>query len=299
MMRVCVIGNCQATGLANWARLMMPESDVQSFSLAGVDPDDSLPRAVWRDLLDRSDLVITQVGPAHQARFGIPSVEAIQAEGRRSLPAPWIIFRGFHPDCALLFDKGVIVNAAAGPYHSSIAAAAYLEGLDEARALTLFNALTFSALGYFDAFGAAADIMSDEWAAIGLDASVWLTKPLHPFMSTINHPVSEVLGDVMRQLLQRAGIAAVEPETSANDTLISQGVWPIYPEIAGRLGLTGSTDFVLPDRPVSREAQVAGTYAALRAMGAPETVADVGGDHPASKPVIDRARAFIRNYVKR
>lgn len=299
MRRVCVIGNCQAEGLAGWARLMMPDNDVQFFSLAGVDPDDNLAREVWTNLLDRSDLVITQVGPTHQARFGIPSAEQILAQGRQVLRAPWIIFRGFHPDCVLLFDKGVIVTGASGPYHSSIAAGACLEGLEEARALELFNVLTFSALGYFDAFRAAGDIMREEWAAIGLDASGWLTQPQRPFMSTLNHPVSEMLGDVMRQLLRGAAIDMVEPHASATDTLLSHGVWPVYPEIAHRLGLEGGTSFIAPDRSVSREVQIAGTYAALGALRSGGAVIDPGGDHPASRPVIDRARAFIRSYVRR
>lgn len=294
-MRVGVIGSCQADGLADWARLFMPDAEVEAFSVAGVDPGDATARAVWGAMLDRSDLIVTQIGPSHQARFGVPSAESLEAQGRRVLPAPWILFRGFHPDCAFLFDKGAIVNGAAGAHHSAIAVAGCLEGLPEARTLQLFNSMTYAALGYFDAFAKAAEVMGDHWRAAGLDASAWLERPLRPFMSTINHPVVDMLGDVTRQILERAGIETVEPTTIPDDRLAGAGAWPIYPEIAARLGLTGSTAYSYPDRTVSREAQVAGTYAAISARGA---AADVVADHPASKPVIDRARAFIRDRVR-
>jgi len=298
-MRACVIGNCQADGLADWLRLLVPGLEVEAFAIAGVDPQDLAARATWRAMLDRADLVVTQIGPAHQARFGIPSPEALRVEGRQVLPAPWILFCGFHPDCVFLFDRGAIVNGAAGAHHSGIAAAACLEGLPEARALGLFNTFTYSALGYFDVFATAAEVMTDQWRAAGLDASAWLTRPLSAFMSTINHPVVEMLGDVMRQILTQAGIDWVEPDQAPPDRLTSSGVWPIYPEFAARLGLTGATAFVYPDRSVSREDLVAGTYAALADMTARGTAAEAGADHPASKPVIDRARAFIRDHVKR
>lgn len=297
-MRVCVIGNCQADGLADWVSRLVPGAEVEAFSVAGIDPDDPAVRAAWRGMLDRSELAITQIGPAHQARFGIPSPDALEAEGLRVLPAPWIMFRGFHPDCVFLFDKGVIVNGAAGAHHSGIAAAAFLEGLPETRALQLFNSFTYSALGYFDAFATASEVMSDHWRAAGLDASRWLKRPLTPFMSTINHPTVDVLEDVARQMLARAGIETVASGETPIDRLAGSGVWPIYPEIAQRLGLTGGTDFAYPDRLVSREAQVAGTYAALQAMAARGSASEAGADHPASRPVIDRARAFIRDHVK-
>lgn len=297
-MRALVLGNCQAEGLADWARLLAPHLTVEAFSVAGVDSEDREARAAWRAMLDRSDIVISQIGQGHQTRFGVPSAEALAAEGRRVLPAPWILFRGFHPDCVFLFDEGRIVHGAAGAHHSGIAAAACLEGLSEARALGLFNALTYAALGYFDAFLTAAEVMRDQWAAAGLGASAWLTPPLQPFMSTINHPVVAVLGDVMGQILRRGGIETVAVAAAPEDRLAAAGTWPIYPEIAGRLDLPGATAFAYPDRLVSREEQVAGTYAAITAMVARGSTSAGGGDHPASRPIIDRARAFIRDHVR-
>lgn len=298
-MRACVIGNCQADGLGDWMRLLVPGAEVEAFSVAGVDPGDPAARETWRAMLDRSEVVITQIGPQHQTRFGVPSAEVLEAEGRRVLRAPWIMFRGLHPDCAFLFDKGAIVNGAAGAHHSGIAVAACLEGLSQDGALQLFNGLTYSALGYFDAFATAAEVMTDHWRAAGLDASAWLTRPLTPFMNTINHPVVAVLGDVMRQVLARAGIEIVEPGTAPDDRLAGSGAWPVYPEIAARLGLSGSTAFAWPDRVVEREALVAGTYAVLSALAERGPASESVADHPASKPVIDRARAYIRDHVRR
>ncbi|MBU1345711.1 MAG: hypothetical protein KKA16_02035 [Alphaproteobacteria bacterium] len=298
-MRACVVGNCQADGIADWLRLFLPDAEVEAFSIAGVDADSAEERAIWRAMLDRSDLVVTQIGQVHQARYGIPSPEALRSEGRRVLLAPWITFRGFHPDCVFLFDRGAIVHGAAGPHHSAMAVAACLEGLTETRALGLFNGFSYSALGYFDAFATAAEVMTDQWSQAGLDAAAWLTSRPTPFMSTINHPVVDVLGDVARQVLRRADIDMVEPSQRPIDRLLAAGAWPIYPGLAARLGVPSSTAFAYPDRQVSLEDLVAGTYAALSDLTARGLAADVGGGHPASKPVIDRARAFIRDHVRR
>ena len=293
MTRVCIIGNCQADGLADWIGALAPALTVEAFSVAGVRPDDPEAKARWRALLDRSDWVVMQTGPEHRARFDLPEPAALETEGRRVTLAPWIIFRGFHPDCTYLFHKGATVPGAAGPLQSALALAARLEGLSRQRAVRLYNAYVYARLGYFDAYAAALDLMAEEWTALGLDPSLWLVRRPEPFMHTINHPVPAVLEDVARQLLARSGFAATAPTHAPPDRLIGGGTWPVYPEIAERLGVEGGTAYRrpgLPDAPL--EAAVAAAYDGLDAALADGFVFD-----ETASPLIARARAFIRDEV--
>lgn len=293
MTRVCVIGNCQAEGLADWLAALSPGLTAEAFSVTGVAPDDPEAKARWRALIDRSDWVVMQTGPEHRARFGLPEPGDIRAEGRRAAMAPWILFRGFHPDCTYLFHKGAPIPGAAGPLQSAIALAGRLEGLPQARTLKLYNAYVYARLGYFDAHAAALALMREEWTALGLDASLWLTPQARPFMHTVNHPVPAVLEDVARQLLAGAGFPVADPAALPPDRLVGGGTWPVYPEIAERLGLEGGTAYRrpgLPDAPL--QAAVEAAYAGLDAALADGFVFD-----EAASPLIARARGLIRDEV--
>lgn len=293
MTRVCVIGNCQAEGLADWLAALSPGLTAGAFSVTGVAPGDPEARARWRALIDRSDWVVMQTGPAHRAKFGLPEPEDLRAGGRRVTMAPWILFRGFHPDSTYLFHRGAPIPGAAGPLQSAIALAARLEELPQARALKLYNAYVYARLGYFDAHAAALALMREEWAALGLDASHWLGKQTGPFMHTVNHPVPAVLKDVARQLLAGAGFAVSDPAALPPDRLIGGGCWPVYPEIAERLGLEGGTAYRrpgLPDTPL--EATVEAAYAGLDAALGGGFVFD-----EAAAPLVARVRAFLRDAL--
>lgn len=294
MMRACVIGNCQADGLADWLSALSPQVTAEAFSLTGVQPQDPEARARWRALIDRSDWVVMQAGPDHRARFGLPEPEALTAEGRRVSRAPWILFRGFHPDCTYLFHKGAPIPGAAGPLQSALALAARLEGLTPSRARGLFNAYAYARLGYFDAYGAAQALMCADWTAMDLDPSPWLARRSEPFMYTVNHPVPAVLEDVARQLLTGAGLTPLDaPVETPQDRLIGGGAWPVYPEIAERLGVQGGLAYRrpgLPDTPL--EAAIEAAYVGLDSALADGFVLD-----DTASPVIARARAFIRDEV--
>ena len=294
MRTACVIGNCQADGLADWLAALSPGLEVEAFSVAGVQPDDPGARARRRALLDRSDWVVMQTGSEHRARFGLPEPDALRAEGRRVTLAPWIIFRGFHPDCIYLFHDGAPIPGAAGPLQSAIALAARLEGLTRQRTLRLYNAYVYARLGYFDAYPSALDLMREEWTALGLDPSPWLAPRAEPFMHTINHPIPAVLEDVARQLLSGAGLQpSANPAPRPPDRLIGGGIWPVYPELAERLGLEGATAYRrpgLPDAPL--EAAVAAAHDGLDAALADGFVFDA-----TVSPLIAKARAFIRDEV--
>lgn len=172
--------------------------------------------------------------------------------GPRIARFPTIIFPAFHPDAVYVGDLRSLAQARLAPspvghYHSAIALFAFLEGLDEAKTLTLFRENVFSRLGYMDGWQAAADelLSTAEAASLGLANDFLRWSRRGSFMHVINHPKIPVLGDVARRLLQRLGIAAAEIEVAdyLPDDLAYDVVWPVYPAIAERYGIAGSTLF--------------------------------------------------------
>ena len=72
-------------------------------------------------------------------------------------------------------------------------------------------------------------------------------------MHTSNHPVLGVLADLAREIVRRTGLTAdvPVPEAYLADPMIHLAVWPVYPEVAERLGLRGSYAFK-PAQPPER-----------------------------------------------
>ena len=69
------------------------------------------------------------------------------------------------------------------------------------------------------------------------------------FAHSINHPKLFVSSGIARAALMRHGcdIAVDRPEDYLQDPLTYWGIWPVYPEIAARLGVEGSYGFKVPD----------------------------------------------------
>jgi hypothetical protein len=66
----------------------------------------------------------------------------------------------------------------------------------------------------------------------------------------MNHPKAHVVGDIARRLLTESGITPepVEIQDYLGDELTQDVIWPIYPAVAERFGLTGSYLFKAKSR---------------------------------------------------
>ena len=185
--------------------------------------------------------------------------------------------------------EGVPVEGPLGSYHSALATAAWFEGLPESRAAGLFNAYAYAKLGYFDAFEAGASYLKSA-AMVDYDLTGW-TRRDRVFMHTINHPSIELSAEIARQALDRLGLHRLAAIGLPRDPLAEGVIWPLYPEIAERLGI--GSDGHRPDF----SALVVANYAALNtAVGDdPKDTLTSGG--PVESSAIDRARGFIRGEV--
>lgn len=290
-MKIGVLGNCQAHGVAQCIRLFAPEAEVTSRSVSLADGDDSeLIETIAAQMAD-CDLALIQTLEHVQPRLANLFTTALERSAPRVLRWPPIIFRGFHPDCVYVMRHGQVLDGIVGPYHSALLCASWSEGLSPARAARLFNSFSYAALGYFEAFDEAAALLTAQAENTGFDLSAFLTAPAAPFMHTINHPTIDILQAVAAQALDRSGITRAPTAAQPSDALAGGDIWPVYPELAHRRGWPFSPPASWDglDMPLA----AVRAYAALERYG-DRTLGD--GDGP-GEGLICKARQFIQAHV--
>ncbi|MGG5818275.1 WcbI family polysaccharide biosynthesis putative acetyltransferase [Falsiroseomonas sp. HW251] len=288
-MRIGVLGNCQVGGLAASLAALAPRASILAVRLDamrqhGGTAAENLDRLAGD--LAACDVVFAQPVPP---RFGPLSGEAFAARAR-PVALPRMGFAGFHPDCCYVRDgTGALLRGGLDVYNSALLVGCFLEGIPPARARRLFNAYAYASLGYFDVMAEELARLSAAWAALGFDLAAARAEAPAVFMLTTNHPRIGLLHGLARQALARAGLAASDAPPP-EDELARSIVWPVYPEIAERLGVEGGLGFQLSwRRRLDPEEMVRASFAAYAAAAAAPGIA--------SSPQIERVRAFLRAEV--
>lgn len=289
-MRLGVLGNCQAPGVAASIQAWTPHVHVVLQTVVGLDMTDAGAVGKALGAFDGCDLVLLQRLEDRRPEL-IPLLDDLQAR-HDVLRYPVLAFRGFHPDCGHLNRDGRRIGGAMGPYHSLIACAAWLEGLPPYRAAGLFNAFTYSALGYFDLFAAARARLLEEAAATGYDLSPLFADGRPAFMHTVNHPTAVALHLVAAQALELAGLDRLSEAPVPPDALAEGPIWPIYPEVAARLALSAPG----PDAGATMRI-VEANHAALEQDRERHGPIDLETGPQPNAVQIARARDFIREFV--
>jgi hypothetical protein len=236
--RVALVGSCQVIGIRAALIKMCPNADIKAWHV-GASPD---TKEMIAAQLDQFDVVILQLREA--TRDAPLDVLRLQETRNNVYYLPTIVFNGFHPDCIYLRVQGKFFE---GPMHhlqSGIIATSYALGLSEQRARRLFNSFIYASLGYFEAFDIARDLMSANFAAAGFPVDQyfddWRNLP-GGFMYTLNHPHISVLARMAHMIGVRVGLFDDTYALPNNvEDLLSTGIrWPVYPEIAHRLRMSG------------------------------------------------------------
>lgn len=275
-MRIGVLANCQRLGFADCVAALLPGHEMRVVGIGQLDRTSDL--AAIADDLAACDLLFTQnltaewLGPLAMAR--------LMPRAARAVVFPSIAFTGFQPDSIVGPEQGLM-----GVAHSALAMACHAEGLPPDRAVRLFNAFTYGALGYFDQHDISFRFMTREARALGYDFGALIREAPGVFMHTTNHPRIDVLMAVARAAVARAG----EPLRQAplpHDRLEDIALWPVYPEIAARLGVAGGLTFGAGARRFELREMVERSYDTYRQMG-----------DFVRPPAIARARALIRERI--
>lgn len=164
---------------------------------------------------------------------------------------PTLAFAGYHPDVVYVYHRETRHHVI-GPshdYQSSIVFMGWQAGLSVERTLALFNASTFERLGFFDMWHPSFAALVDEGRAAGIELGEFIRawRRRGTFMHSMNHPHLYVLLDVARAVLEKHGIhaARLDLDSYVYDWLSTGAAWPVYPEIARRLGVPGHYRFKL------------------------------------------------------
>lgn len=270
-----VVFNCQAMGLASSLRLLCDGLEVEHHDPSGFTKHQERLVAT----LDTYDRVI--IAPWVENMLGItlgqyPNIWRL----------PTFHFSAYHPD---LCNLSIIGGPLRGN-HSTLAYAAFKVGLDASQALQLFTEETYKAMGYLEQWERDREIFIERYAKAGLDLRSAFVEWARsgPFAYTPAHPKIACLRDIAKAVLQREGLPVRDTRLLPHDAMANAVVYPVYPEIASRLGTQGDYLFKVPGeyRLIDLEAFVRDSFAFYAAT--PEVV-------PAAPylPVVDRAMAVV------
>jgi hypothetical protein len=259
-MRAIVLGNCQSGMMANLLQAMAAGMVATGVHL--------LPEQVNRlkreeidvsELIDGYDLVFVNL---HERGLVVPLIEKQRPDVLPKVRiVPSIDYIGFHPDAVYVCNsEGGNILGPMGGYQSSIAFYGWQNHLDEVQTRGLFAGHVYEALGFHEYGIPSADalIKSEKITGISLRELISKWSKAGCWMHSINHPKSFVLADIASALLTSEGIPVIPgAEQYVHDYLADGPGFPVYPEIAARLGIKGQYLFKCdrrtspPERPVS------------------------------------------------
>lgn len=244
-MKIAVLTGCQMEGFVSALQILLPEAQVEGFhTYRLLKPD----RAEILESLRSADLVFAL---PMDPQFGDLAEDTIHDVVPNVRLVPHVNFPAFHPDIVYITKEGSAarVQSPLTDYNSNIVASAFLLGLDVERTLKLFNSYVYQALGYFDVLPHSRRELLDEFGRYDIDLSAaigqWLGHA-ECFMYSHNHPKGYVLADVALEAARTAGLnvpATFPCPDMMPDRLAQWVMYPVYPEIATRLGKRGHMCF--------------------------------------------------------
>jgi hypothetical protein len=247
-MKIGVVGTCQAAGIGMGLQQLLGDPEILGVEAVAAYREGRLQQTA--DALRECAVIFSH----HLApEFGPLSSDALRDSHRDVQLIPNVAFTGFHPDCIYISAGGQFFKSPMEDYHSAIAAAAFALGADVDTTLRQFNREVFARLGYFDEFAKARAFLAKTMADARLDISLewphWMARA--PFMHSVNHPKGCVLASLAKLIAARSGLIAANRDfvDLVLDDLSLNPVWPVYPELAGALGIGGSYLFKKSGRP--------------------------------------------------
>ncbi|MDP3858102.1 MAG: GSCFA domain-containing protein [Stagnimonas sp.] len=242
--RIAIYTNCQGNNLG---RCIQALSGTQPPTFRFVTAEDILrpERALEavRTSLAENDVVLMQPIYAEAMRAVLPELD------EKLVLFPSISFPAFQPDQCYVRIKGTLneVSGPLGPYHSSIAYYAWRAGMSQSQAADLFCDPVYEQLRFHDYWDSATEALLDEGRRCGmaLDGLFKQWRARGCFMHSPNHPKLFAVADIARQVMQKLGLEMlpIDPLEVVWDNLADTSIWPVYPEIARRIGIEGSYIF--------------------------------------------------------
>jgi len=242
-MKIGILGNCQANAWKEAIRIISGHDDVWAVDLADQSEGDPLSRVGV--LVSQCDFIFIVDSHKHLVQeseiFKLIQVEPVFI--------PSITFTGFHPDVLFArLGESTLTSGHGSAWLSRILLWSHINGIQEEQILSFYDGNLFEKLGYLDHFAVAIDSLRHQFLPFELNADSWLTscRRLGIFMHGPNHPWAAAIGILANQMLRSVPGLSIKRTISSEEFLRymndyqSVSIWPVFPEIALRLGHEGS-----------------------------------------------------------
>jgi len=240
--RTLYVGNCTTAPFVEALQILLPTGE--HLGIHVTNPEDT---ATW-------DRIRSECSESSTHVFVLDSLCARFREqcptGANPTVVPSLQFWGFHPDVVYAnTDAGLLLSGLETHWNSRIVLSAFIHGLPIAECHLLFNEDQFARLGYLDVYSLEVRKHLERFAAADLNGGAWFDSmaPLGTFMHGPNHPVPAGIGILASQIVANSGVRVSRkadfhrPEfwNSYLTDYLDAVVWPVYPEIADHLGVSG------------------------------------------------------------
>jgi ABC-type polysaccharide/polyol phosphate transport system ATPase subunit len=256
---ILALGNCQARPLTSCLQALCPEIAFMGVELPPLMVQGFLRRD--RNLharLDQYQHIIAQPDAARMIADHFPDLTEKVAR------FPVIAFAAWHPDLVYVRvtrdGRSKHLFGPLGHYNSAIALWAYQRRLSIEQTVALFSERTYDTLGYFQFWQSSRQSLINDGNEAGLDLEESLNRwSQHgAFMHSINHPKISVFADIAELVLKKLQLPCTRQAGDYVPDEFAQGpIWPLYPEVAARLGIEGGhylfkveEGLYAPERPV-------------------------------------------------
>jgi len=244
-MKIAILGCCQVIGISQCLRAMAPKCEILATNF-GVQPNigDSI------EIVKSCDVIIYQT---HFRDLLNKDGVLDSLKDKYILSCPTWYFPAFHPDLVYIGTSKGVAKSPMSDYQSSIIFYAWTKGLSVDHTEALFCEPVFEHLGFFNFWETSKQALLSEMNKSSLDLEGafdrWAARGC--FAYSVNHPKLFVLSSIAEAILGKLGISPKplpnRPEECLPDELSSL-VWPVYPAIAGRLGLKGDYVFKVSNK---------------------------------------------------
>lgn len=236
MQKWLLVTNCQQFGLANCLRLY-GQIEMDAYAIV------TFRKKVKEINISSYDRVVVSPQIFNTSTFDF-------SKNPNVIILPFIYFDAYHPDlCYLHINDGESLKGPIGDYHSIIAICSFHLGLDANRALGFYSESHYRDLGWFNLWESSKKRLLDTFSQFDWDISKLFLEwgREDEFMYTCNHPKIRCLRDLAICVLKKAGITPLESNVLPHDNLLNGAIYPVYPEIGTRLGISGNYFYKPPN----------------------------------------------------
>lgn len=232
-MKIAVIANCQGSNIAKCLKAMNSDIHVEDIFVHS--------KFDYRDKISEFDAICSQPSLNHEV------ADYVRSTGKDILYFPEMVFSGFHPDLVAMFSNGTQLSGPLGHYHSSLIFLGWSNGLTVEQTLGLFCDEVFEEAGYYKKWQHSCSEVLARGESCGMNLRPLLEKWINQgcFMHSINHPKLFALADIAKEICKKLGVTikCQNPEKYLIDSLMNSVIWPVYPEIGARHGISGDYVF--------------------------------------------------------